>query len=85
LYLLKSELTAKASEILPPTDRAALNRRQISELRNAAEALAARSANDLLIVAETIRQALAALDRLLGRQSTEDVLDELFGRFCLGK
>jgi tRNA modification GTPase len=54
-------------------------------LRNAAEALAARSANDLLIVAETIRQALAALDRLLGRQSTEDVLDELFGRFCLGK
>ena len=40
---------------------------------------------DPLLVAEALRQARLAFDRLVGRASTEDVLDALFGRFCIGK
>lgn len=37
------------------------------------------------LVAEDVRQALAALDELSGRTTSEDVLDRIFARFCLGK
>jgi len=36
-------------------------------------------------VSEDIRGALRALERLLGRVGVEDLLDEIFARFCLGK
>jgi len=39
----------------------------------------------LLLIAETLRGARVAFDRLLGRAATEDMLDALFGRFCIGK
>ena len=38
-----------------------------------------------LLTGERLRLARLALDRLLGRHSTEDMLDALFGRFCIGK
>ena len=38
-----------------------------------------------LLMAEHIRDALEAFDRLTGRASTEDMLDNLFGGFCIGK
>ena len=41
--------------------------------------------SDPLIMAEELRQARLALDALTGRASTEDMLDALFGRFCIGK
>jgi tRNA modification GTPase len=41
--------------------------------------------DDIVILAEQLRQSIWAFDRLSGRQGTEDVLDALFGRFCLGK
>ena len=34
---------------------------------------------------ENLRSARRALDRLVGRDSTEEMLDALFGRFCIGK
>ncbi len=37
------------------------------------------------LVAENLRLARAAFDRLTGKASTEDMLDTLFGRFCIGK
>lgn len=40
---------------------------------------------DLAIVAEELRYALVAFDRLCGRTSIEDILDQVFARFCLGK
>ncbi|MCQ4062427.1 tRNA uridine-5-carboxymethylaminomethyl(34) synthesis GTPase MnmE, partial [Klebsiella pneumoniae] len=40
---------------------------------------------DLLVAAENLRSARRALDRLVGRDSTEEMLDALFGRFCIGK
>ena len=36
-------------------------------------------------LAEDLRAARLAFDRLTGRAGVEDVLDALFGRFCLGK
>ena len=37
------------------------------------------------IAAEHLRQASLALERLLGRIDTEQVLDRLFASFCIGK
>lgn len=35
--------------------------------------------------AEDLRRAATALGRLTGRVDVEDILDEVFGRFCIGK
>ncbi len=37
------------------------------------------------LVSEDIRAALTGLERLAGRSGVEDVLDEVFAAFCLGK
>jgi tRNA modification GTPase len=37
------------------------------------------------IVAEELRVAQQAVGRIAGRVDVEDVLDEVFGRFCIGK
>ena len=72
--------------VLPGEGAIALNRRQALLLGEAAAALeAAASSNDLVLVAENLRLARSAFDRLTGRAGVEDVLDALFARFCLGK
>lgn len=72
--------------LLPPPDRFAINERQRTLMRECAEALKdAAHATDWLIVAEHLRQARLSLDALTGRAHTEDMLDMLFGRFCVGK
>jgi tRNA modification GTPase len=72
--------------VLPGEGAIALNRRQAQHLGEAAEVLShAASGSDVVLVAEDLRQARAAFDRLTGRAGVEDVLDALFGRFCLGK
>lgn len=85
LDALRRELVAHSRAMLPPLDRIALNRRQATALGDALSALQHCRFDELVIVADALRQALVALDRLSGRQSIEDVLDALFGRFCLGK
>lgn len=83
---LKRDLVAQAGSAMPRPGDTALNRRQRALLAAADEALgAATEERDLLLVAEALRQARLAFERLTGRASTEDVLDELFGRFCIGK
>ena len=37
------------------------------------------------IAAEELRTAIRALDSLVGRIDIENVLDEIFASFCLGK
>ena len=75
-----------ALSLLPGEGAIALNRRQAAHIGEAWEALrAAALAEDFVLVAEDIRAARAAFDRLTGRAGMEDVLDALFGRFCLGK
>lgn len=84
------ELLARVGEVarslLPEEDAIALNRRQAAHIAEAADALDdAGVACDIVVVAEHLRAARAAFDRLTGRAGVEDVLDALFSRFCLGK
>lgn len=37
------------------------------------------------IIAEELRQAARILDRLVGKVDVDDLLDEIFSRFCVGK
>ena len=75
-----------ASAVLPAEDAIALNRRQAGHLAEAADALdQAGPAPQLVLVAESLRSARTAFDRLTGRAGVEHVLDALFARFCLGK
>lgn len=75
-----------ARSVLPSEDAIALNRRQAEHLAEAADALtAAAEEAQPVFVAEDLRMGRTAFDRLTGRAGVEDVLDALFGRFCLGK
>lgn len=86
LKTLLENTAAAAKCLLPGEDAIALNRRQASHVAEAADALsAAAEAGDVVLVAEGLRQARSAFDRLTGRAGVEDVLDALFSRFCLGK
>jgi tRNA modification GTPase len=46
---------------------------------------AAHGTPDLLVAAEELRLARAAIDALTGQAGTEDMLDRLFSGFCIGK
>lgn len=86
LDTLRDALVAYARSALPQPGEVALNSRQhelVSHMR-AAVTEAARCI-DPLLAAENLRVARVALDRLVGRAGTEDMLDALFGRFCIGK
>ena len=86
LAALKEDLVTLARRTLPRPGEAALNARQHARLSEAASALAeAQAVSDLLLVGEELRRARVAFDRLVGRATTEDMLDALFGRFCIGK
>jgi tRNA modification GTPase len=83
---LKTALVEAARAALPKPGEAALNARQHARVGEAAEALvAAQVLTDPLLIAEELRRARLAFDRLIGRATTEDMLDTLFGRFCIGK
>lgn len=83
---LRTDLVAAARASLPRPGEAALNARQHRLLGEAEAALSrAGSSLDPLLVAENLRVARLAFDALLGRTTTEDMLDALFGRFCIGK
>lgn len=83
---LREALIAHARQSLPAPGEAALNQRQHERLGQVAAALdQAQRESDPLLAAENLRLARIALDALVGRTSTEDMLDALFGRFCIGK
>jgi tRNA modification GTPase len=76
----------EARSLLPKDGEVALNRRQRGALVEAATAVGeAGGQPDILIAAENLRRARTALDRVTGRAGMEDMLDALFGRFCIGK
>jgi tRNA modification GTPase len=79
-------LTLAASTMVPAADVLSLNDRQRQLCRTAAESLhgLARE-HDPLIAAEHTRVAARAFDQVSGRAGLEQVLDALFGRFCIGK
>lgn len=83
---LFSAIIARARNMVPGEGDYALHARQRREVQVAAAALAeAGESGDLLIVAEHLRLARGSMDALTGRAGTEDMLDALFGKFCIGK
>ena len=82
---LTKALLDRAGAILPGEGELALNRRQAAEIALASAALYESNNGDIVILANSLRCAREAFDRITGRAGIDDLLDALFGRFCLGK
>jgi tRNA modification GTPase len=79
-------LIRNSATLLPQRGELALNRRHRAAMAGATAALSeALGIGDPLVVAESVRLARVELDRITGRAGVEDMLDALFGRFCIGK
>lgn len=79
-------LVERSATLLPKEGEVALNARHREALAETDVALRdAGTQSDLLISAESFRCARAALDRVTGKAGAEDMLNALFGRFCIGK
>jgi tRNA modification GTPase len=86
---LHAAIVAMARTLLPREGEAALRQRQRAALAEAKGWLSidpgTREAGDMILIAERLRLAATALDRITGRAGVEEMLDALFGRFCIGK
>jgi len=79
-------LIARSRALLPHEGQVAINARHHTAIAECLASLReAQSAADFIIASEVLRQARVALDRVTGRAGVEDMLDALFGRFCIGK
>lgn len=83
---LTAQLIDRGRALLPGEGEAAWNNRHRTLLAEClGNLLEAQSSDDLLIIAEALRLGRGALDRITGRAGVEDMLDNLFGQFCIGK
>lgn len=84
---LESALLAAATQAMSGDAEATVTRLRHKVLLESAVADldAALMTEEEEIVAELLRRAGDALGRLTGRIDVEDVLDQLFGEFCIGK
>ncbi len=82
-------LTQRVIDLAADPEEAALTReRHVRAVETAIEALAAargRVASSPELAAEDVRLAARALARITGAVGVEDVLDEIFSSFCIGK
>ena len=86
LAALHARIAEAGARLLPREGEVALDRRYRERLYDVrAELEAAGSIDDPLLRAEHIRMARELIDGLTGNAGIEDMLDALFGRFCLGK
>jgi tRNA modification GTPase len=78
-----------AEERLSSTEPAVLtlerHRQAFQEARDSLSSVLAPEASEPELIAEDLRRAAAALDRVVGRIGVEDVLGEIFSRLCVGK
>ncbi|HET6537983.1 MAG TPA: tRNA uridine-5-carboxymethylaminomethyl(34) synthesis GTPase MnmE [Sphingopyxis sp.] len=86
---LHDMILAKAAALLPREGEAALRKRQRVALADALHWLTIskdqHEAGDLILIAERLRLASSCLSQITGGGGVEDMLDALFGRFCIGK
>ena len=61
------------------------HRRAFQDARDALAATLGPDAAEWELIAEDLRRAAAAMDRVVGRIGAEDVLGEIFARLCVGK
>lgn len=79
-------LIRRARALLPQEGSVAINARHRARLSDALAHLGNAGATpDQLIASEALRLARVELDRITGRAGVEDMLDALFGNFCIGK
>lgn len=78
-------MVERARASLPAEGEVVANARQRRALEQALAHLREAGDRDMLIAAEALRAARIELDRVTGRAGVEDMLDALFGRFCIGK
>lgn len=74
----------RAERLLPRGDAIAFRESERDACRHALSALE-EDEGDPLIIGEQLRLATRALGQILGIDATEAMLDNLFGRFCIGK
>lgn len=83
---LRDAIVTRARALLPRPGTIALNQRHRQLIGLVVEEIGeAAQRNDLLLVAEHLRRARGALDAITGKAGVEDMLDALFGQFCIGK
>jgi tRNA modification GTPase len=83
---LKHAIIERAKALLPKPGALALNARHRVILAQVLTELSdAKASEDALITAEHLRLARTKLDAITGRSGVEDMLDALFGAFCIGK
>ncbi len=87
---MKQTLTSKVCEVEPESLEFVTNSRQQVCLKRAKEALnqaliasQIRELQDLISI--DVKSALLALDELTGELITDDILDNIFEHFCIGK
>jgi tRNA modification GTPase len=87
LSALVTALKERAAELLDVGDQPAMTRaRHRAALEDCARLLAqGRAAQAVELKSEELRLAVRALGRVTGRVDVEDVLDRIFGEFCIGK
>jgi len=85
--LLLDWLTAWAIRTARPGEPAVITRERQRVALAAAEAelIAGLAAHDAILAAEHLRRATTGLDAIIGVVTNDDILDAIFGRFCLGK
>lgn len=75
---------SKSSAVASTSTRCAASLHSALEALAEAQNLVSSSGNEELIAAE-LRNALLHLGHVVGVVYTEDILDQIFGRFCIGK
>ena len=90
MELLKARLQAFVQETKSSSDVVVTNARHLQSLQQTDEALSRvigginmQTPNDL--VAQDIRQALFHLGEITGEVTTDDLLENIFSKFCIGK
>ena len=83
---LTALITVQARALLPRENVISLNARQRRAVADVVEQIElASGTDDELILADHMRAALTSIDIAIGRTAPEDMLDALFGQFCIGK
>ena len=86
---LTAALTSFAREALVGAENAlvtrARHRAALDEARQVLRPVLAGEARALELVAEDLRRATGLLEGIVGPVDSEDVLGDIFARFCIGK
>lgn len=91
LEVLKKEIVRHLGADVEAYDQPVMSMRQFGELQRAAQeggkavSVLLGGSHQLVLAANHLRETAEALGRIVGRIYSDDLLDTVFGRFCIGK